>query len=279
MAYEEIKILDKKTAEELDEIVIKEKEEQGIPDNLGAQVVAVFDISDSTDRLYKRGIMSALAERVLAVALGLDDNGVIPVYVFSTNAQRLPEDLTRANVDGYVERHIIPILGGSTNYSPAMLEVLRDIKAGDPVFIPFFTDGENQDHPEARHTLIEASRFPVFWNFFGVYEGRSEPPFDFLHQVDEMEGRFIDNAGFTPLGLHKTTTEELIRGMLHEFKDYPTLASNHGLLPWQEDNIPIRQMRSVIQYARLQGQQAQSVYTGSQPASQQKRHWWQNIFS
>ena len=111
------------------------------------------------------------------------------------------------------------ILWGGTDYSPVM-ELITDKyidEDGDPAYVMFLTDGDNTDHSATERTIKSASRHGIFWQFVGI--GNSS--FSFLEQLDEMQGRKVDNANFFQLNdLSKISDEKLYERMLGEFPDW-----------------------------------------------------------
>jgi hypothetical protein len=238
-----VSILDKSVTRGQLQILAKDTVVQKGMGGQKAQVVGVFDTSGSTEfpesRFYSDGIMDALGTRVLYVAMELDDNGEIPVYRLTDQVERVRDDLTMANLDTYVAKNFPKYsIGGGTRYAPTIRRVVEDARReaqpGVPVLVVLFTDGENDqsDHRDARQALIDASRYPIFFQWFGIYGKGREPAFSFLHSMDEMEGRVVDNAGFSPLGVHEVTNEDLMAALIHEFRDYPAKAAAAGILDW-----------------------------------------------
>lgn len=198
-----------------------------------SQVVAVFDVSGSMEQMYGSGLVKALATRVLAVGLQLDDNGIIPVYALGDNCKRL-DDLTAHNLDNYVDSNLKNHVGGGTSYAPSIKKVVEDAEAGDPMLVLLFTDGENFDTADSEEALIKASKLPIFFQWYGIYEKGYKPTFSFLEEMDEMQGRQIDNAGFSPLGLNMAETDNdhdttLFEDMVKEYKDFPNKAIQAGV--------------------------------------------------
>jgi len=226
-----ITVNDKQT---LDEISVKAKDIVVNNKVAKSQVVAVFDVSGSMEGMYDRGIVKALATRVLALGLQLDDNGIIPVYALDERCRKVA-DLTKDNLESYVDDELTELVGGGTDYAPTINQIVADAEKGDPMLVLMFTDGANGDKSDATEALIRASKLPIFFQWYGIYEGRGEPSFDFLHSMDEMEGRTVDNAGFSPLGLgivSKTNqaddSEKLMEDMVKEYKDFPSKAMMAG---------------------------------------------------
>ncbi len=160
-----------------------------------AQVVLVLDISKSMNGLYRSGVVQRVIERLLALALNLDDDGRIDVVLFGTRAYGLPA-VTLEEFEGYVERDILANyrINEATRYAPP-LELIqgRYVGAGgDPVFVIFITDGNNSDKRESEAIIRSLAEHPIFIQFVGI--GRED--FPFLRKLDDLSGRLVDNAGF-----------------------------------------------------------------------------------
>lgn len=232
----------KLTKKSLDEVKVIAKQALDLNKiTFKSQVVAVFDISGSMEgwgnSFYKSGIMDALATRVLALGLQLDDDGEIPVYTLGSGTRRLP-NLTKENLDGYINKAVAPLVGEGTQYAPFIEKIIEDSKEGDPMLVLVFTDGDNSDHAATKEAIIKASNLPIFFQWYGIYSGQPES-FPFLAKLDTLNGRVIDNAGFSTLGLNMdngTPSAEsnvadagLYNDMLKEYKDYPELAQKNNV--------------------------------------------------
>lgn len=224
----------------LNEIKIVAKEALGQAGvNFKSQVVAVFDVSGSMNTFYKSGIMEGLVTRILGLALHLDDNGEIPVYVLDSGVRRMP-DLTEKNLGNYtliLHREV----GGGTCYAPSIERVVQDAEPGDPMLVILFTDGDNSDHRAAKEAIINASKLPIFFQWYGIYQGHSIETFPFLEKLDTLGEREkdlrVDNCGFSPLGLSFEQNSNggneddmaLYMDMLKEYKDFPQKAALAGV--------------------------------------------------
>lgn len=199
-----------------------------------AAVYLVLDRSGSMRPFYRDGSVQHLAERTLALAANLDDDGVVPVVFFSTAVDGIAE----ISLDAYQNR-INPLhdgMGhlGRTNYHLAMQAVIDHYQAcgaTDPAFVVFQTDGSPTSKAAAEHVLCTSARLPIFWQFVGF----GNDTFRFLRKLDELpvpQRRVIDNAGFFPAGPSPTSIPDatLYDALLQEFPTWLTAARHAGIL-------------------------------------------------
>lgn len=199
--------------------------------DLRSQVKFVLDVSGSTAPLYRQRIMHAIATRVAGLAMVVDDNGSAQVYALNKGVHRIKYELTSANLDTYVRDYIEPLVGGETNYAPTLMAILEDIEVGDPVFVAFFTDGENYDPGQAEDAIRLLSHNPVFIQFVGIsVQGGTR--FPFLEKLNDLPGRHIDNAGFVTFNVAKDTDDDLYNGLMNEYPKFVVEARKKGMLPW-----------------------------------------------
>ena len=67
---------------------------------------------------------------------------------------------------------------------------------------------------EIKKLMKQASEMPLFWQFVGV-DGSN---YGLLENLDELEGRFVDNAGFFALDdFMAVSNDELYDRLLNEF--------------------------------------------------------------
>lgn len=171
---------------------------------VSAQVAAVMDGSTSMSSLYNNGAVQEAFERIIATSLtGLDDDGVVPAYVFHKKAVKLP-DVTEANIDGYVDNNR-PALEPYTQYAEGIEAVVKEAgqkrglfhKSGPadiPTLVFFFTDGQPGDSDKTKKLIAKYSDLPIFWIFVGI--GGLRPAI--LDELDNMSGRLLDNVSFVP---------------------------------------------------------------------------------
>lgn len=160
-------------------------------DGLVAYVKVIIDWSGSMCDLVADGTVQATVENTVPLGLQFDDNGETEVYLFSNSFKQLP-NCTLENVVGYVDRYAKMGMCG-TYYAPVIYNISNESKKSNiPTYCIFITDGDNMDHSAAEAAIKEASEKPIFWQFIGI----GNDNFDFLSHLDNMPGRYVDNASF-----------------------------------------------------------------------------------
>lgn len=197
---------------------------------LSARVILVLDISKSMNRLYKSGVMQQVVERITALALNFDDDGTVDVILFGTHAYRLP-GVTPDTLESYVEREILSTYKviEATQYATAlaMIDAHYDAVQTDPVFVIFITDGNNSDKTETTERIRALSKKPIFIQFVGI--GKED--FPYLKKLDDLDGRAVDNAGFTHINDIATVSDgALYARLLNEFPKWIIDAKAVGIL-------------------------------------------------
>lgn len=204
-----------------------------------ARVVLVIDKTGSMKALYDARIIHRVVDRMVPVAVQLDDDGALEVYLYARSYMRLP-DLQVADLDRYAETHLhLKGIVGGVDYNaighgndeiPIMTAVLDDIRPDDPTptLVLFFTDGGFAKRAEIAALVREASNRPAFWQFVGLGNAR----YGVLERLDEMDGRVVDNVGFFAVDdIDVTSDAELYQRLLGEFPDWLRAARAAGILP------------------------------------------------
>lgn len=159
---------------------------------LKAKVGLCIDFSGSMSSQYRSGKVQQLLEKILPMAMEFDDDGSMEVWLFADGYHRLP-DVTLNNIDNYIDRETKRYSMGGTNYAPVMKDVVNTYKNTKiPAYVMFITDGDNFDKKQTTTVITDAARFPIFWQFVGL--GSSS--MNYLEQLDDMDGRYVDNADF-----------------------------------------------------------------------------------
>ena len=189
--------------------------------NTKARVAVVMDNSGSMESLYRNGKVQSIIEKMLPLALKLDDNGELDMWIFSNKYWRL-NSTTENDFFGYVKREIMGLnhsgMWCGTSYAPAMRDVVAKYTKEEPSDIPtlvlFITDGENGDKADAIKIIQEASKHNIFWQFIGI----GSEDFEFLKKLDTIGNRMIDNANFFQLNdIDKLSDQDLYDRLLAEY--------------------------------------------------------------
>lgn len=213
------------------DIILKETKKQNITVTQ-ARIVFVLDHSRSMSKLYNDGTVQNTLERIFPLAMHFDDNGEMEFYLFDTLFKEL-DSITNDNLEHYTSDVIFPKKGkyGATCYAPIINEITKrygiDDKSLIPTFVVFITDGNNSDKAAAKEALSKASHYNIFWKFVGI----GNEKFDFLERLDNMSGRFIDNANFIKIeNLNLIKDTSLYEMLLTEFSDWCELCRNHNMI-------------------------------------------------
>jgi hypothetical protein len=176
--------------------------------NHQAKVALCLDISGSMDSLYASGKIQALADRVMALATRFDDDGILDIFLFGIKGHQ-PKPMDLSECSQYVKNMLkqYPLEPG-TSYDTAIKLIRKHYfpegkgeqrstavaKNSTPVYVMFLTDGDTQNESSCIQQMKWASYEPIFWKFMAI--GAKASDFKFLQKLDDMEGRYIDNADF-----------------------------------------------------------------------------------
>lgn len=220
--------------------------------NQKAKVALALDISGSMDWEFSSGMVQKVTEKLLALGIKFDDNQAIDIFLFGVKDYHVGE-LKESGFYQYVKNEISNKyrLEGGTNYAGVMERIVNHYttesvsnsgmfgklfsknKASasdtldEPVFVIFITDGDNGDKSRAEEVIRKAANKGIFWQFVGIGSSR----FDFLQKLDDLSGRFVDNADFFQLNdISRVSDEELFGRLLTEFPSWITEARSKGLI-------------------------------------------------
>lgn len=220
------------------------------PEANKAAVVATIDSSGSARHLYDSGEIQRVTDMAFAAGLVFDDDGEVPVSFFDSDVQDLGE-INLSNCKDFITRQRRNY--GTTDYIAALQWIIKQagyskvnisssgggggrfgglfgkkdqaqseglsVKATAtyPTFAIFVTDGEPNPGSETaiQQLITEMSQLPIFVQFVGV----GSHSFSFLHSLDDLDGRYIDNAGFFD-SKDARTEEQMLAGLLNEFPKY-----------------------------------------------------------
>lgn len=216
-------------------VVLKDKQIFGEK----AQIAVALDISGSMSALYSNGTVQELTDRLLGIGLNMDLDKSIDVYAFGEKSHEVGT-ATESNHQGFVSNMTRKYrLEGGTNYGGVMKKIIdnsgkkkggffsKKELADVPTLVFFITDGDNSDKALAEKLIKDASNQAIFWQFVGV--GRAG--FNFLQKLDDLKGRFLDNADFFKVSdLSKVSDEDLYNNLLNEFPQWIKDVRNKGIL-------------------------------------------------
>ena len=202
-----------------------------------ARIVLVLDKTGSMADEYAAGIVHRVVERMVPVAIQLDDDGALECYLYAVTFAKLP-DIRVEYLDQWMGDfiHMSGVhqgidyrkIGGYNDEIPIMNEVIRTLEGStSPTLVLFFTDGGFSKRKEITKLMQRASNLPAFWQFVGI--GRND--FGILNKLDEMAGRVVDNVGFFAVtDIDRIDDAELYRRLLSEFPDWLRAARGAGIL-------------------------------------------------
>ncbi|MEH1941330.1 MAG: VWA domain-containing protein [Nostoc sp.] len=223
------------------DIVLKKR---GISQD-AARVALVLDISGSMNNQYNSGAVQAFLERIVPVASRLDDNKTLDVWFFGSKYKRT-KSVTEMNVDGYIKKEcgeakrallvfkmpsLMMELGGGNNESSVIKDVVKKYIQEQPSKLPtlivFLSDGGVTDEQGIKKSVIDAAKYPIFWQFVGLAGSN----YGILENLDRMGDRIVDNADFFHVDdLTKITDEQLYERLLNEFPSWMKQARAKGIL-------------------------------------------------
>lgn len=186
-----------------------------------ARVAVVLDRSGSMDRLFRNGSVQETLTRLLPLALRFDDNGELEVYVFNNSYKQL-SSMTIKNFETYVQKEIMrkgygP--DGGTNYAPVIERTISDYNDGSPypAFVIFITDGDNWDKSETDRVIRKSSKYKIFYQFVGI----GNASFNYLRELDDLDGRAVDNTAFIQVSdFSRLDDEQLYAKLLDQYPEW-----------------------------------------------------------
>ena len=211
--------------------------DKGAP-GVRARVVLVIDKTGSMNREYSSKRIHEVVERMVPIAVQVDDDGKLEPYLYAKSFARLP-DIVVHEVEAWSSTYLhlngthggidYGRIGGVNDELPVMNEIIDSLVPGAavPTLVLFFTDGGFTQKQKIADLMKSASALPAFWQFVGL--GKAN--YGVLERLDTMSGRRVDNAGFFSVDdISKVTDAELYRRMLSEFPDWLKAAKNAGIV-------------------------------------------------
>ena len=120
------------------------------------------------------------------------------------------------------------VIGYCNEETKVMQEVINEYRGSSmPAYVVFISDGGVSDTAGITRMMIEASQMPIFWQFVGVRGS----DYGILERLDDMQGRFIDNASFFALDDFMSVDKtELYNRLLNEFPAWLKAARAKGII-------------------------------------------------
>ncbi len=195
-----------------------------------ARVALVMDISGSMYGSYRNGTVQEIVNKILPIAVQFDDDGELDFWYFGNRCERRTS-VNMKNYEQAVPRNwddLMTKLGGGTEELVVMREVVAEYENSTlPAYVVFITDGGFSDRSGIKKFLTDAAYLPIFWQFVGV-DGSG---YGLLEELDNMNGRYVDNANFFALDDFKhVDNKELYSRLLEEFPSWLKAIKNNGVL-------------------------------------------------
>ena len=209
-------------------IILEKKKLTGVQ----ARVGLVLDITGSMRKMYKDGTVQKVVERILAIASQFDDDGMLDVWVYDHEFTRLAP-VSEEDFVGYVNREILEnddVHKFGRNDEPLVMQDVMEkylLKEPSklPAYVVFINDGGCKK--TIKPLIISSSDKPIFWQFVGIGDGN----FDFLKKLDEMDGRFVDNANFFQVeDIENVSDEQLYDSLLNELPEWLKEVKGKGII-------------------------------------------------
>lgn len=197
--------------------------------NIPCQVKLCMDRSGSMRTLYNNNTVQKIVERILAIAMKVDKDGVVDMWAFHDDAIEI-KPVTENLIEGYVQKYVSGIDYGGTNYAPALQEMIdssipkksifgifgkaNNEKDPDPAFCVMVTDGVCSDKRASEKVIQGAQDKNIYFQLVGI----GSDSFTFLREMGDK----YPNCGFVdvhdPQGI---SDEELYEKLINqEFADW-----------------------------------------------------------
>lgn len=121
---------------------------------------------------------------------------------------------------------------GIGNNEPVVMEDVikkytKEATSSLPTYIVFFSDGGIYETPKISKLLIKSSKANIFWQFVGL--GNAD--YGVLRELDDLQGRYLDNADFFALDdLDQVSDEDLYDRLFDEYPKWLREAKAKGIV-------------------------------------------------
>ncbi len=198
--------------------------------NVIARVALVMDISGSMTSRYADGTVQEIVNHILPLAVQFDDHGELDFWYYGSKPKRM-NSVNMQNYKGAVPsdwKNLMKQLGYGNNEPLVMEPVISEYKKSKlPAYVIFVTDGGVGSANKIKSLLTSASKHPIFWQFVGV----GGYGYGILEELDNMGGRYVDNANFFALDDFKSISDnELYSRLLNEFPSWLREIRSKGMI-------------------------------------------------
>jgi stress response protein SCP2 len=228
-----------------------------------AKTAFIIDASGSMTGQYQKGQVQEVVYRMFPLGVHFDDDEELETWTFALHSKKI-SNVTFANYEKYVTTEdggwqnwmrqlnagynnepavILDVIKHFTGLTPAAPTVQKTglfgnkttqteefapaITSKTPIFVLFISDGGVDKNAEIEHLIKWSSTLPIFWQFIGI-GGRS---YGALEKIDDMPGRYLDNADFFAIDdLQQLTEAQLYDRMMTEFPKWLEAAYAKGLI-------------------------------------------------
>lgn len=213
----------KKSVINLDKCLIDLSKKSGVDMAVHcARVACVMDYSGSMRGLYKNGAVQRSLNRLIPLGLRFDDNGEVDMWLFHNSYLNIGA-ITLDNYENYVDEVAMKsgMSFGGTCYAPVLEDIYNEYviekPSKVPTFVIFITDGSNSDKRETTDIIKRLSEHNVFVQFVGI----GNDSFEYLHKLDDLPGRRVDNTGFIEVASFDGISDnELYNDLLSQYLDW-----------------------------------------------------------
>jgi hypothetical protein len=212
---------------------------------------------------YTKGQVQETVYRMFPLGVHFDDDEELETWAFALKSKKL-SNVSFANYDKYVTtenvgwKNWMLELDSRYNNEPAVIrdvityftgltapevktektglfsskvvtsnEFAPAITSKTPIFVLFISDGGVSKNDEIEFLIRWSSTLPIFWQFIGI--GGSN--YGALEKLDNLSGRYIDNADFFDIDNLKQLTEaQLYDKMMTEFPKWLENAHSKGMI-------------------------------------------------
>ncbi|WP_328663149.1 VWA domain-containing protein [Nocardia salmonicida] len=185
--------------------------------NCRAAVYLVLDHDYDMKDMYESFAIQAFAERVLALSVNLDDDGIVPV-IFSGEDEPFLEEISLTNYRGRIGQLHTQVDWGWGNVTQAMRRIVshyQESGSSDPVLAIVQVGSEPYDKAEIRSLLQNTASMGVFWLFVGFGRGKLA----FYKNLNASASATFSNVAFYDAGKNPGAVpgEQFYTGLVDAF--------------------------------------------------------------